>query len=208
MDEIEVKIRCKDGEGGVQSVRLMASSMGGKWLEVKAFLEYPDPVTGVTRQFCPINDEGVNPDGRCFIDPYPASNKLQTKRAIVRRIESTYAYDFMGLMEVTSKCALRRARISSNAQPPQPDRSVPRWPRKLLGSPLSSSSSPLVARRRQVDLIQRWGRHLEDFKAAGLAAGSMPTGLFAASELILDETGVLRDDIEREVRAGLFYLQK
>lgn len=36
VDEIEIKIRCKNEAGELTSVRLMASSMGGKWLEVRA----------------------------------------------------------------------------------------------------------------------------------------------------------------------------
>jgi acetyl-CoA carboxylase/biotin carboxylase 1 len=36
----------------------------------------------------------------CFVDPYGTSNIVQTKRAIARRVGSTYAYDFLGLMEV------------------------------------------------------------------------------------------------------------
>jgi hypothetical protein len=37
VDEIEIKIRCKNEAGELTSVRLMASSMGGKWLEVRVF---------------------------------------------------------------------------------------------------------------------------------------------------------------------------
>merc|ERR1711966_441770 len=33
-------------------------------------------------------------------DPYETSNVIQTKRAIARRVGSTYAYDFLGLLEV------------------------------------------------------------------------------------------------------------
>lgn len=34
-------------------------------------------------------------------NPYPASNSIQTRRASARRIGSTYAYDFLGLIEVS-----------------------------------------------------------------------------------------------------------
>jgi len=150
VDEIEIKVRCKKGDA-ITSVRLVASSMNGKWLEPSAFVEYPDPVTGVTTQFCPINEQGINEQGICFLDPYPSSNKLQMKRAAVRRISSTYAYDFLGLMEV--------------------------------------------------DLIQKWGQYLDGMKAANAApvVERIPAGLFEAKELIFDEEGVLRDDIERVV---------
>lgn len=36
----------------------------------------------------------------CLLDPYATSNIIQTKRSIARRVGSTYAYDFLGLMEV------------------------------------------------------------------------------------------------------------
>ena len=36
----------------------------------------------------------------CILDPYPTSNILQIKRATARRVGSTYAPDFLGLMEV------------------------------------------------------------------------------------------------------------
>jgi acetyl-CoA carboxylase / biotin carboxylase 1 len=74
----------------------MASSMSGEWLRTDGFLEYPDPVTGVTKQFCSLTDA----NSICLLSPYPTSNTVQIKRAAARRIGSTYAYDFLGLMEV------------------------------------------------------------------------------------------------------------
>jgi len=101
VDEIEVKVRVasKDDEGNpiVQNVRLVASSMEGEWLKTKAYIENPDPVTGVTREFCVLGD---GKDSVCILDPYESSNIVQTKRAIARRVGSTYAYDFLGLLEV------------------------------------------------------------------------------------------------------------
>lgn len=58
--------------------------------------EYLDPVTGQTQQYCTLT--GENPV--CILDPYPTSNILQIKRATARRVGSTYAPDFLGLMEV------------------------------------------------------------------------------------------------------------
>jgi len=102
VDEIEVKLRVSstgsDGSPIVQNVRLVASSMEGEWLKPTAFLENPDPVTGVTTEFCLLAEEGQA--SVCFLDPYGTSNVVQTKRAIARRVGSTYAYDFLGLMEV------------------------------------------------------------------------------------------------------------
>lgn len=100
VDEIEVKIRLKgtddEGKPTVIPVRLVASSMEGEWLKTTAFIERPDPVTGVTREFCIIGDQ----DNVCVLDPYLSSNVIQTKRAIARRVGSTYAYDFLGLLQV------------------------------------------------------------------------------------------------------------
>lgn len=71
--------------------------MTGEFLRTDAFLEYPDSITGITKQFCSITRD----DQICLLSPYPASNSIQTRRASARRIGSTYAYDFLGLMEVS-----------------------------------------------------------------------------------------------------------
>lgn len=101
VDEIEVKVRVQttDEEGNpvIQPVRLVASSMEGEWLKTSAYSERPDPVTGVTQEFCVIGDHA---NEVCMLDPYSTSNIIQTKRAIARRVGSTYAYDFLGLIEV------------------------------------------------------------------------------------------------------------
>ena len=100
VDEVEVKVRIamtgSDGKPVVQTVRLVASSMEGEWLKTTAFLEKADPVTGIGVEFCVIGEDS----SMCFLDPYTASSTVQTKRAIARRVGSTYAYDFLGLMEV------------------------------------------------------------------------------------------------------------
>jgi acetyl-CoA carboxylase / biotin carboxylase 1 len=104
VDEIEVKVRIsalgEDGKPVVQSVRLIASSMEGEWLKPNAYVERPDPVTGVTREYCTVGSGKDGEGPMCFLDPYATSNVIQTKRSIARRVGSTYAYDFLGLMEV------------------------------------------------------------------------------------------------------------
>jgi len=100
VNEIEVNIRVmstdEEGKPVIQAVRLMASSMEGEWLKTSVYIERPDPVTGVAEEFCVIGgDEEV-----CVIDPYSSPTIIQTKQAIARRIRSTYAYDFLGLLEV------------------------------------------------------------------------------------------------------------
>ena len=99
VDEIEVKLRVVDGNGSIQNVRLTASSMDGEWLKPISYLEKPDPVTGVTTELCSFDESGK--EESCFIDSYGTSNVVQTKRSIARRVGSTYAYDFLGLMEVS-----------------------------------------------------------------------------------------------------------
>jgi acetyl-CoA carboxylase / biotin carboxylase 1 len=98
VDEIEVKVRIAGDDGIIQNVRLTASSMDGVWLKPSTFLEIPNPITGVTDEFCLIGESGETE--MCFLNPYGTSTAVQTKRAIARRVGSTYAYDFLGLMEV------------------------------------------------------------------------------------------------------------
>lgn len=98
VDEIEVKVRLAGENGVIQNVRLVATSMDGDWLKPVAYIEEPDPITGVTKQFCSLDESG--PGGLCVLDPYSASNVVQTKRAIARRVGSTFVYDFLGLIEV------------------------------------------------------------------------------------------------------------
>ena len=75
--------------------------MGGEWLKATAYNEFPDPVTGLTKQFCTIvSSDDTQTSPICTMDPYGTSNIVQTKRAIARRVGSTYAYDFLGLLEV------------------------------------------------------------------------------------------------------------
>jgi len=100
VDEIEVKARISyvvDGKLHIQPIRLVASSTSGEWLKTDAYLEYPDPVTGVTKQFRSLEEAEA---GVMQISPYPTSNTVQMKRASARRVGSTYAFDFLGLMEV------------------------------------------------------------------------------------------------------------
>jgi acetyl-CoA carboxylase/biotin carboxylase 1 len=102
VDEIEVKVRIAskgaDGMPVTQCIRLVATSMEGEWLQARSYLERPDPVTGVALEYCLI--EGDKDGEICFLDPYGVSNIVQTKRGIARRVGSTYAYDYLGLIEV------------------------------------------------------------------------------------------------------------
>jgi acetyl-CoA carboxylase / biotin carboxylase 1 len=98
VDEIEVKVRISGDDGIIQNVRLTASSMDGVWLKPATYMEVPNAITGVTDQFCLIDENGMTE--MCFLNPYGTSTAVQTKRAIARRVGSTYAYDFLGLMEV------------------------------------------------------------------------------------------------------------
>lgn len=95
VDEIEVKIRIIDEKEGSVPIRLMASSSGGGWLTRSAYREYLDPITGQTLQYCSLNGDDI-----CVLDPYPTSGILEAKRATARKVGSTYANDFHGLIEV------------------------------------------------------------------------------------------------------------
>jgi len=100
VDEIEVKVRVVSSDGTIEVVRLVASSMDGEWLKANVYKEAkPDPISGVSSELCLVDDSGVSSE-MCMLDTYGTSNVVQTKRAIARRIGSTYAYDFLGLMEV------------------------------------------------------------------------------------------------------------
>jgi acetyl-CoA carboxylase/biotin carboxylase 1 len=103
VDEIEVKFRISstgaDGKPVTQTVRLVASSMGGEWLKPTTYIETPDPATGLPAGYCEVLESGS--EESCFLDPYATTNIVQTKRSIARRVGSTYAYDFLGLMEVS-----------------------------------------------------------------------------------------------------------
>merc|ERR1719387_3330560 len=94
VDEIEVRAHIQDADGTQQAVRLVASSMAGQWLKTDGYLEYLDPVTGATQAYCSVGEEEV-----CYLEPYPITSAISTKRSIARRIGTTYAYDFLGLIE-------------------------------------------------------------------------------------------------------------
>jgi len=94
VDEIEVRVHSVDDSGARQAVRLMASSMSGQWLKLDGYLEYLDPIKGTTVSYCSVGE-----DETCYLEPYPVSGALETKRALARRIGTTYAYDFLGLFE-------------------------------------------------------------------------------------------------------------
>eukprot|EP00747_Dinoflagellata_sp_TGD_P161535 gnl/TRDRNA2_/TRDRNA2_178099_c0_seq2.p1 gnl/TRDRNA2_/TRDRNA2_178099_c0~~gnl/TRDRNA2_/TRDRNA2_178099_c0_seq2.p1 ORF type:complete len:1133 (-),score=269.82 gnl/TRDRNA2_/TRDRNA2_178099_c0_seq2:100-3261(-) len=96
VDEIEVKLRVKEGDESVP-LRLVASSSSGGWLKRAAFKEYLDPITGQTQQYCDLMQSADT----CMLGPYPTSSPLQTKRAAARRVGSSYAHDFLGLLDVS-----------------------------------------------------------------------------------------------------------
>lgn len=102
VDEIEVRVRLlskSSSEPVTQSLRIVASSVEGEWLKPSVYIEKPDPVTGVAAEYCIVDPDGGESQF-CMLDPYGGSNVVQTKRAIARRVGSTYAYDFLGLLEV------------------------------------------------------------------------------------------------------------
>ena len=74
----------------------MASSMSGEWLRLDGFLEYPDPVTGVTKQFCSLTDA----NNICLLSPYPTSNTVQVIHSLQLNITHT-------LVPASSSCTCK-----------------------------------------------------------------------------------------------------
>jgi len=95
VDEIEVKVRVKEGND-IVPVRLVASSASGGWMQPSAYREFHDPITGVTQQYCNL----MGADQRMTLGAYSGSSPLNTKRTAARRAGSTYAHDFLGLLNV------------------------------------------------------------------------------------------------------------
>jgi acetyl-CoA carboxylase/biotin carboxylase 1 len=110
VDEIEIKLRVLDDEGREGKyipIRLISSSSTVGWLICEAFREYIDPLSGQASSYCRLTlsapESGrphVSQDSVRISDPYPVSNMLQKKRAAARRLGSTCATDFLGLLEV------------------------------------------------------------------------------------------------------------
>eukprot|EP01041_Mallomonas_annulata_P006607 gene6607-13373_t len=116
VDEMEIKLRITDPQLGVVPIRLVASSSSGGWLTREAYREYVDPVSGLVERMCTITGDSEI----CIVDPYPTANKLQIKRASARRVGSTYAPDFLGLLEVSLVSSWQKylESVASPASPP------------------------------------------------------------------------------------------
>mmetsp|Transcript_30431 Transcript_30431/g.51415 ORF Transcript_30431/g.51415 Transcript_30431/m.51415 type:complete len:2150 (-) Transcript_30431:120-6569(-) len=99
IDEFEIKVNQRESDGSCSPLRLVASSLGGQLFDVKAYKEEISPINGVPTRFSLIYPETA--DESRTLEPYAASDKLQAKRANARRIGTTYAYDFLTLMEMS-----------------------------------------------------------------------------------------------------------
>lgn len=104
VDEIVVRFYLVDGDStelsatplvpqtSYRSVRCVATSDNGPWLQLQTYVEEIDAVTGNAAGYC-------NLDGQdCVVDPFPTAGLVAKKRAAARRIGTTYAYDFIGLL--------------------------------------------------------------------------------------------------------------
>ncbi|GAB5367881.1 hypothetical protein AAMO2058_001270000 [Amorphochlora amoebiformis] len=98
IDEFEIKVMQSESDGTLSPLRLTASSLGGSLFDVKVFEEEISPINGVPNKFCLVYPSTDGP--LCVIEPYGSSDKIQMKRANVRRIGTTYAYDFLALFEM------------------------------------------------------------------------------------------------------------
>ena len=74
------------------SVRCVASSGGGPWLQLKTYVESVDSTSNKNIGYCDVAGEN------CVLDPYPTADVVAKKRASARRVGTTYAYDFVGLL--------------------------------------------------------------------------------------------------------------
>jgi len=98
VDEIEILLRLNTAEKGVvKRVRFLSSSVSGEWLKTSGYTEEIDAETGERYDNCIIGD---GDDDFCLLDHYGLSSTVQTKRSVARNAGSTYAYDFLGLLEV------------------------------------------------------------------------------------------------------------
>jgi len=98
IDEFEIKVRQRQPDGSLVPLRLVASSLGGQLFDVKAYREEISPVNGVPTRFSLLYPQAN--EEYSTIEPYAGIDKLQTKRANARRIGTTYAYDFLALLEM------------------------------------------------------------------------------------------------------------
>mmetsp|Transcript_38904 Transcript_38904/g.69658 ORF Transcript_38904/g.69658 Transcript_38904/m.69658 type:complete len:2180 (-) Transcript_38904:244-6783(-) len=97
VDEIELRFVIGDAAEAVP-IRVIASSVTGQWLKVEGFQEILNPVTGRVERFCRMNEEGEGEE--CSLEDSVADvSRLAVKRAAARRIGTTFAYDFLGLLE-------------------------------------------------------------------------------------------------------------
>jgi acetyl-CoA carboxylase/biotin carboxylase 1 len=130
VDEIEIKVRVHDSTGVDSSagkdvgvpVRLVASSSSGGWLSLEAYAEEVDPASGHSALFhhLTLDDDRsvdgtgasttINGVGGMAVGPgvgvgrgvvrETANKLLNAKRLTARKVGSTYAPDFLALMEI------------------------------------------------------------------------------------------------------------
>eukprot|EP00442_Polarella_glacialis_P024751 CAMPEP_0115061710 /NCGR_PEP_ID=MMETSP0227-20121206/8152_1 /TAXON_ID=89957 /ORGANISM="Polarella glacialis, Strain CCMP 1383" /LENGTH=2235 /DNA_ID=CAMNT_0002447029 /DNA_START=29 /DNA_END=6736 /DNA_ORIENTATION=+ len=95
VDEITLKVRLGNETQGCEAIlRFTASSVDGQYMKCVGLLEEVDPVTGAPARWLDLAT------GAASELPMAAPDaKLQAKRAAARRAGSTYAPEFLGLLE-------------------------------------------------------------------------------------------------------------
>eukprot|EP00930_Biecheleria_cincta_P045474 TRINITY_DN31337_c0_g1_i1.p1 TRINITY_DN31337_c0_g1~~TRINITY_DN31337_c0_g1_i1.p1 ORF type:complete len:2185 (+),score=477.67 TRINITY_DN31337_c0_g1_i1:90-6644(+) len=112
VDEITIKVRLgSETQGCTGVLRFCASSAAGEYMKCVGLLEEVDPATGAPARWLDLvtNEERELPAVK-------ADSKLHAKRAAARRAGSTYAPEFLGLLEaalVKAWAALCRERASA-----------------------------------------------------------------------------------------------
>ncbi|KAJ8604581.1 hypothetical protein CTAYLR_007627 [Chrysophaeum taylorii] len=130
VDEISVKFYVDDSKSGpleirtsplppqtpLTTVRGVATSADGPWLRLQSYVEQSDKITGSVTGYCDL--EGTN----CVVDPYASADVVAKKRAAARRVGTTYAYDFVGLLATATLAAWReRAAAAADVAVPAVD---------------------------------------------------------------------------------------
>eukprot|EP00930_Biecheleria_cincta_P026767 TRINITY_DN18824_c0_g4_i1.p1 TRINITY_DN18824_c0_g4~~TRINITY_DN18824_c0_g4_i1.p1 ORF type:complete len:2184 (-),score=502.75 TRINITY_DN18824_c0_g4_i1:163-6714(-) len=95
VDEITIKVRLgSEAQGCTAVLRFSASSAAGEYMKCVGLLEHVDPATGAPARWLDLATRK-----ECKLPAVPGDCKLRAKRAAARRAGSTYAPEFLGLLE-------------------------------------------------------------------------------------------------------------
>lgn len=162
-DEIEVKIRIRSGED-VKTLRLSSSSLGGGYMQPKASIEIPDPVTGAPTSWEPLMDQASKPEQSAS-----EISQIQAKRVVARSAGSMYVYDLPGMLQVAVSMKWEKPSASQGAIRRSSSRGRLGNGMKRVGS-FSKSRESSVERK----------------PAGGESERPAPANIMQSSELVMD----------------------